>query len=52
MEENIKEISVSTKEYSKIQERAVRLANLINTQKELGIQVNSHEPIEGKMYWH
>lgn len=36
---------------TKIRKRAEKLKNSINNAKSRGLIINSHEPIEGKMFW-
>ena len=51
MIKTISGINVSVEEYEKIQDRAEKLAQLANKQKEEGTVINANEPIEGKMFW-
>ena len=51
MKEISSEKELNEMELIKIRKRAEKLKNSIETAKNRGLIVNSHEPIEGKMYW-
>jgi len=49
MKKELKQKGVSGN--SKANERALLLSNAIKQAKNLGVSVNAHAPIEGKMFW-
>jgi len=51
MEKKVREINMNKDNHSRIKERAAMLAKSISHAKELGLDIDPLEPIEGKMFW-